>query len=819
MERAICIHGHFYQPPRENPWLEAIEIQDSAHPYHDWNERITAECYAPNSASRLLDGEQRITDIISNYARISFNFGPTLLSWLECAAPEVYAAILEADRQSIEWRSGHGSALAQVYNHIIMPLANTRDRHTQVIWGLKDFEKRFARMPEGMWLAETAVDVETLEILVQHGIVFTILAPRQAAQVRKIGTGRWRDVSNGRIDPTQAYLCRLPSGRKISIFFYDGPISQGVAFENLLTRGERFAQRLLSGFSGHRNWPQLMNIATDGETYGHHHRFGDMGLTYALRHIEAHGEERLTNYGEFLEKYPPTYEVQIFGNSSWSCIHGIERWRTDCGCNSGGHGGWNQKWRAPLRAALDWLRDHLAFLFEKKAAELLKDPWAARNAYISIILERSARSIESYFDRQAARQLQHQERITVMKLMEMQRHTLLMYTSCGWFFDELSGLETVQVLQYAGRAVQLAEELFGTQIEVVFKAHLAKAQSNLSEHGNGSLIYDKFVKPAMIDLKRVAVHYAVSSLFEEYGGETDIYSYGVRRLDAQQLQAGRTRLAIGKIEVSSRITLERDLITYCVIHMGEHALNGGVRSFRGPEEYERMKKEISTSFERGEFADIIRLMDAHFGMHNYSLIDLFRDQQRKILSLLIEQTLDEFQDTYKRMYEYNRTMMGFLRKTGMPVPKAFLTAAEFTFNAELRRAFLTERLDEDAVQGIIREIANWSAAVEPVELEFIVRHRIEKMMEDLDRDGADITLVIALQQMMELVRLLPLEINYWHVQNIYHRHARTRYPQIVQRAAAGDADAVRWLGAFKYLGEMLFFNIEAVLNHVPELTA
>ena len=406
-----------------------------------------------------------------------------------------------------------------------------------------------------------------------------------------------------------------------------------------------------------------------------------------------------------------------------------------------------------------------------------------------------------------------------MKLMEMQRHTLLMYTSCGWFFDELSGLETVQVLQYAGRAVQLAEELFGTQIEVVFKAHLAKAQSNLSEHGNGSLIYDKFVKPAMIDLKRVAVHYAVSSLFEEYGGETDIYSYGVRRLDAQQLQAGRTRLAIGKIEVSSRITLERDLITYCVIHMGEHALNGGVRSFRGPEEYERMKKEISTSFERGEFADIIRLMDAHFGMHNYSLIDLFRDQQRKILSLLIEQTLDEFQDTYKRMYEYNRTMMGFLRKTGMPVPKAFLTAAEFTFNAELRRAFLTERLDEDAVQGIIREIANWSAAVEPVELEFIVRHRIEKMMEDLDRDGADITLVIALQQMMELVRLLPLEINYWHVQNIYHRHARTRYPQIVQRAAAGDADAVRWLGAFKYLGEMLFFNIEAVLNHVPELTA
>ncbi len=816
MERAICIHGHFYQPPRENPWLEAVEIQDSAHPYHDWNERITAECYAPNAASRLLDGEQRIADIISNYASISFNFGPTLLSWLSSFAPDVYAAILVADRQSIAWRSGHGSAMAQVYNHIIMPLANSRDKHTQVIWGTQDFESRFGRTPEGMWLAETAVDIETLEVLAQHGISFTVLAPRQAAQVRKIGTGRWKDVSGGRIDPTQAYLCRLPSGRRISLFFYDGPISQGVAFENLLMRGELFAQRLLTGFSSQRNWPQLVNIATDGETYGHHHRFGDMALTHALRHIEAHGRERLTNYGEFLEKYPPSHEVQIFENSSWSCVHGIERWRTDCGCNSGGHGGWNQGWRAPLRDAHDWLRDHLAFLFEKKAAEFLKDPWGARDAYISVILDRSAESVDRYLAAHAARQLTDGERVTVMKLMEMQRHALLMYTSCGWFFDELSGLETVQVLQYAGRAVQLAEELFSSPIEGVFKAHLAKAESNLPEHGTGSHIYDKFVKPAMIDLKRVAVHYAVSSLFEEYGQETDIYSYGVRRLDTDQLHAGRTRLAIGKIEVSSRITLESDLITYCVIHMGEHALNGGVRSYRGPQEYEWMKKEIATSFERGEFADIIRLMDAHFGMHTYSLVDLFRDQQRKILSLLIEQTLEEFSDTYKRMYEYNRTMMGFLRETGMPVPKAFRTAAEFTFNAELRRAFQAEPVDVDYVQGIIREVANWSAAVEPVELEFVVRHRIEKMMEDLDRDGKDIPLMIGLQRVMELVRLLPLEINYWYVQNIYHRLSRTRYREMVRLADAGDPDAVRWIAGFKYLGEMLFFNIAAVLSNVPE---
>lgn len=819
MERAICIHGHFYQPPRENPWLEAVEIQDSAHPYHDWNERITAECYAPNAASRLLDAQQRITDIISNYARISFNFGPTLLSWLESFAPDVYAAIIAADRQSIAWRSGHGSAMAQVYNHIIMPLANSRDRHTQVTWGIKDFKKRFNRIPEGMWLAETAVDIESLEILAQHGIVFTVLAPRQAAQVRKIGSGRWKDVSGGRIDPTRAYLCRLPSGRKIDIFFYDGPISQDVAFENLLKRGELFAHRILSGFSDQRNWSQLVNLATDGETYGHHHRFGDMALTYALRYIEAHGEQRLTNYSEFLGKYPPTHEVQIFENSSWSCVHGIERWRADCGCNSGGHGDWNQAWRKPLRDALDWLRDHAAVLFEKKAAEFLKDPWEARNAYISVMLDRSTESVDRYFAEHAFRQLSVEERVTVMKLMEMQRHALLMYTSCGWFFDELSGLETIQVLQYAGRVVQLAEELFGTQIESVFKVHLTKAMSNLPECGNGSLIYDEFVKPAMIDLKRVAVHYAVSSVFEEYGGETDIYSYRVRRLDTHQLRAGRTRLAIGKIEVSSRITLESDLITYCVIHMGEHALNGGVRTYLGQEAYEKMKEEISRAFERGEFAEIIHLMDAHFGMHTYSLVDLFRDQQRRILNLLIGKTIEEFSDTYKQMYEYNRTMMGFLRETGMPVPKAFLTAAEFTFNAELRRAFQAVPVDLDRVQTIVREVANWSTTVEPIELEFIVRHCIENMMQELGRDGSDISLLIALQRVMELVQLLPFEINYWYVQNIYHRLSQSRYQTMVALAATGDPDSAKWVGAFKYLGEMLFFNINAVLDGTTEVRA
>ncbi len=392
----ICIHGHFYQPPRENPYLEAIELQDSAYPYHDWNERITAECYAPNAASRILDAENRIVKVLNNYAHISFNFGPTLLSWMKEQTPRVYAEILEADKRSGERFSGHGSAIAQGYNHMILPLANRRDKVTQVKWGIKDFESRFGRRPEGMWLPETAVDTETLEVLAENGIHFTILAPRQAKRVRSKQSSRYHDVSGGRIDPAHAYIVRLPSRKRINVFFYDGPISQAVAFEGLLSDGKRFADRLMSGFSDTREGPQLVHIATDGESYGHHHRFGEMALSYALEEIQKNDLAKLTNYGEFLEKHPAEDFAEVVDNSSWSCVHGVERWRSDCGCNSGGND-WNQQWRAPLRAALDWLRDRLAPIFESGLQPFFKDPWAGRDDYIRVILDRSEESRAAFF--------------------------------------------------------------------------------------------------------------------------------------------------------------------------------------------------------------------------------------------------------------------------------------------------------------------------------------------------------------------------------------------------------------------------------------
>ena len=630
MERYICVHGHFYQPPRENPWLETIEVQDSAYPYHDWNERITAECYAPNSASRVLDGENRIVQIVNNYAKISFNFGPTLLRWMESSSPHVYRAILEADRESQKSFSGHGTALAQAYNHMILPLANRRDKYTQIVWGIRDFQQRFGRKPEGMWLPETAVDLETLDLLVELGIRFTILSPQQASRARAVESETWNDVSGGRIDPSTVYRLNLPRGRYIHLFFCDGPISRAVAFEGLLSKGEQLANRLAGAFSDTRAWPQLVHIATDGETYGHHQRHGDMGLAWALHCIESRQSARLTNYGEFLEKHPATHEVQIFEKSAWSCSHGVERWKSDCGCSSGAHPGWNQQWRAPLREALDWLRDEMAPLYADHTGRLLGDPWEARNDYISVILDRSPENLQRFFDRHARRKLGAGEQTRALKLLELQRHAMLMYTSCGWFCDELSGNETVQVIQYAGRALQIATELFGRQFEAHFLELLERAKSNLPEHGDGRRIYEKLVRPAMVNLRKVGEHYAVSSLFDKYEAHSRIFCYQVEQEDYRLLQAGKARFALGKVRITSEITRETENLTFGVLHLGEHNITGGIGNLTA-EAYEEAVRQITELFQNGDFAENLQALYRHFHADAYSVKMLFRDEQRRIL--------------------------------------------------------------------------------------------------------------------------------------------------------------------------------------------
>ena len=468
IRRFICIHGHFYQPPRENPWLETVETQDSAAPYHDWNERICAECYAPNGAARIVNERNHIARIVNNYARISFNFGPTLLSWLKENAPRTYRMILDGESRSHQRNRGHSSAMAQVYNHMILPLANARDRVTQIRWGIADYENSFGAPPEGMWLPETAVDNATLEALAANGIRFTVLAPHQCKRIRpikkdgKVGGddgGDWIDTPDATVDTTHPYLVRFASGASIAVFFYNGPVSRAIAFEGLLDSSDRLVARLKAGFKDGTQ-PQLVHVATDGESYGHHHKYGEMALAYALRLLEQDKTVKLTNYAAFLEQFPPEFECEIVEDTSWSCVHGVERWRSNCGCN-GGQPGWNQEWRAPLRQALDELRDALVPLTEQHGSKLFRDVWAARDAYIQVVLDRSTESADRFFAAHQTHPLSEEERVRALELMEMQRHAQLMYTSCGWFFDDISGIETVQVIAYAARVLQLALQLFG----------------------------------------------------------------------------------------------------------------------------------------------------------------------------------------------------------------------------------------------------------------------------------------------------------------------------------------------------------------------
>jgi alpha-amylase/alpha-mannosidase (GH57 family) len=766
MTRFVCIHGHFYQPPRENPWLEEIEIQDSAYPFHDWNERITAECYAPNAASRILDGEGRIARIVNNYSRISFNFGPTLLTWMQHHAPDVYAAIQQADQESQERFSGHGSAMAQAYNHMIMPLANRRDKVTQVRWGIRDFEHRFGRKPEGLWLPETAVDLETLDILAEHDIRFTILSPYQASQVRRRGGRKQHVASGGQIDPRTPYEQVLPSGRRIAVFFYDGPISQGIAFEGLLRRGEDFANRLLGAFTSDQG-PQLVHIATDGETYGHHHSHGDMALAYALHYIEQKPSVQLTNYGEFLARYPRMPHVDVAENTAWSCVHGVERWRSNCGCNTG-RPGWQQEWRGPLRAALDWLRDRLIPLYESHAAALFNDAWAARDDYISVILDRSPENVKRFLDRHATRPFTDAETTAALKLLELQRHAMLMYTSCGWFFDELSGIETVQVIEYAGHAIQLAKQLFREDLESGFVERLSHARSNLPEHSDGRAIYEKWVKPAEVDMKKVTAHYAASSLFEKYGRKTDVYCYQVERQEMQRSNTGPARLTVGRCRVTSRVTRESAEHSFACLHLGDHNLLGGVRPFEDSGRHGAMKDAELQAFRRANLPETIHRLYEHFNGSMFSLSSLFREEQRRILDLVVDSTRSRAEGMYRLLYEQQTPLMGFLAELGTPVPTEFRTTAQVVLNIDLRTAALAADLDVERIRALLEQARLWQAQIDEAGLSYALQRALDTRAASVrDRPG-DLELLARLETAVDLVLSLPFPVNLFHAQNIVY---------------------------------------------------
>ncbi|MGD0481211.1 MAG: DUF3536 domain-containing protein [Terracidiphilus sp.] len=818
-KRFICIHGHFYQPPRENPWLETVETQDSAAPYHDWNERICAECYAPNGAARIVNETNQIARIVNNYARISFNFGPTLLSWLKENAPRTYRMILDGEDRSRPRNRGHSSAMAQVYNHTILPLANARDRVTQIRWGIADYENSFGAPPEGMWLPETAADSATLEALAANGIHFTVLAPHQCKRIRpvkkdgKMGDGDWGDwidTPDATVDTTHPYLVRFASGISIAVFFYNGPVSRAIAFEGLLNSSDHFVARLKGGFKDGAQ-PQLVHVATDGESYGHHHKYGEMGLAYALRLLEQDKTVKLTNYAAFLEQFPPEFECEIVEETSWSCAHGIERWRSNCGCN-GGHPGWNQEWRAPLRKALDELRDALVPLTEQHGSSLLREVWAARDAYIQVVLDRSTESADRFFAAHQTHPLSEDERVRALELMEMQRHAQLMFTSCGWFFDDIGGIETVQVIAYAARVLQLARQVFGEKtapLEPAFLARLAEAHSNDPAAGDGARIYKKNVETQELHLEQVAAHYAISSVFSTFADETELFCFRVRRISYEIYTSGRGRLALGRVHVASSITGNAQSFSFAVLHFGDQNITAAVKAYSEADAaaFEAFAADAVSHVQSADFPEVIRLLDRFYGHANYSLTSLFRDEQRRIVQLILNSTLWDIESSLTTIYQDHASLLHYLSQAGLPKPPALTLAAGFAINAGLRRVLEVEPVDVAQLRSFLALANADLVPLETATLSYIADLRMKRAMAELQMSSGGLEMLDRALALARTLTEMPFALNLWQAQNIWYEILRTSGYALTALSAE---DRPRWDRDFNELGACLTFDTEAI---------
>ncbi len=803
MKKFICIHGHFYQPPRENAWLEIIERQLSAHPFHDWNERISAECYGPNAASRILNEDQKIADIVNNYASVSFNFGPTLLSWMEKSDPETYASILEADRISCKKFNGHGNAIAQVYNHMIMPLANTRDKMTQIVWGIEDFESRFKRKPEGIWLAETAVDTETLELLAQHNIKFTILAPRQAKAFKKINEPNWNICADeNEIDTSIPYTCKLPSGNSITLFFYNGKISREVAFNGLLNSGKLFAQRLLGEFTSAGDI-QLVHIATDGETYGHHHYRGDMALASCIRNLETEHEVQLTNYAHFNSLFIPQHEIQIHENSSWSCVHGVERWRSNCGCTDGAHPAYHQKWREPLRAALNWLRDQLIVIYEKEMLAFTPDPWTIRNKYIEIILNRSEAITEKFIQTYFSTQISADQKSKIIRLLEMQRHAMLMFTSCGWFFEELTGLEGKQILHYADRAIQIAEHETNVRLYNDFLQLLSLAPSNMPGYGNGEVFYEKEIRPLRVTLTKVGVHHAILSLFEDKIATPQLANYSIRRDFFEHMDAGDNQLVVGNFFLRSDFTFATETLRFAAIYLGQHHVMGGYHEMMEIDVFEEMYLRAREEFRNGNITACILLIKEYFGENIFSFSGLFKEEQQKLLHAILEEEMQDTVRQYRDAHQKNYALLLEMRKQKFNIPELLRKNLEVAVNAELMGIFGNEKLNLQKLDQLTDEVQTWAIELNKDEISFLAANRMLDLVSELKASPSNFQLLDTISRVMIRLSDLKIKLKLWKVQNVFFSTGKENIGnnQFIQKT--GSDAYQKWLLKFKAVGEQM----------------
>ena len=699
----VAIHGHFYQPPRENPYLDAIERQPGAAPFHDWNERIYHECYRPNAFARICNDRGEVVGIANNYEYLSFNIGPTLMTWLEGYDRQVYEKILEADRKSCERLGGHGNAIAQAYNHIILPLANERDKYTQIRWGIEDFRSRFGRDPEGMWLAEAAVDYPTLDALVREGIKFIILAPSQVERCRAMATDDdphpdWHEVGGGQIDPTRPYRCYLKSDPRayIDIFFYDGPISRDMGFDDLLDSSQVFAGRLGLAVRGDFRPSQLISVATDGETFGHHKHGKEKCLAYCFMREFPQRGWTVTNYAHYLAHNPPTWECELKPATAWSCAHGVARWEDDCGCGGGGE--WHQKWRRPLRDSLNWLRDRLAEIYETQGSALLRDPWLARDEYIQVIRDRTPENIDRFLECHQSHSLNESERLDALRFLEMQRHSLLMFTSCGWFFEELSRPEGVQILRYAARAIELAGEVAGADLEPEFLRQIAQAPSNVVEmFADGADVYRQRVKTSQISIEQVAAHYAISSLFTTYGERSRVYCYDTYQIDYHLQRMGVLALAVGQLDLTSTITRETVHLVFGVLHLGGLDFHCCIQPFSNRLAYTQLKQTLFATLQDASAARIVLAMNEQFDGESFTPQDLFAEERQRIVQLLNQETLGRLDRLYSQVYRENYSILVAFHQNELPVPQELQVAADIALSQRcLETVCALDRELEDA---------------------------------------------------------------------------------------------------------------------------
>jgi len=794
----VVIHGHFYQPPRENPWIEKIEEEVSARPFHDWNVRIATECYTPNSCARIYDGDHRILDIVNNYAKLSFNFGPTLLAWLEGHAPLTYQRILAADRASLT-HLGHGNAIAQAYNHVILPLANPRDLETEVIWGLADFEHRFGRKAEAMWLPETAVNYPTLAALAAHGMKYVILSPYQARRVRPLEGGVWEVVQAQTLDTTQAYRCFLPNPAKVSdesryidVFFYDGGVASDLSFGDLLNDSKNLVSRLVAGFRADVPRPQLLNVATDGENYGHHHMFGELGLAYAMEKVIPQRGFTLTNYATFLEMARPQLQVELEvgpkkEGSSWSCAHGVGRWREDCGCSTGGPATWHQRWRTPLRQAFDYLNERLALVFEEEGAKYLKDPWAARDDYIEVILDRREETLKRFFARHGVRGLTHRTWFKPLRLLEMQRHILLMYTSCGWFFADLAGLETIQVMKYAARALQLGQRYLKESLEEPFLQILEKGQSNIAEEGNGRQIFLRRVRPAVTDYNKVANQWAISWLKDrERQCPTHIYHFQVKPLDHEVRTQGTLGLASGRLQVTSGITRWEENLGFFTAHLGSYLYRTQVLENSSTARFQALQEDFFRVLAETP-EDLIPLLASRLGERYYTVHDIFQEEKEQIfIDLLADNRADALTDLAHH-FDNATPILKAMAAECLPFPRLYQALGEITLNRRLVQ--ILRRLEpepellpaSEEMQEILKEADLFRFKLESHEgakiLRRILDHHLMDLASEFNQVAAD-----SLMNFLRLQRRIPITVEVIEAQNFFFDLMKEHFAALASRS-------------------------------------